>query len=247
MKWLNPDNDDLHYLKREYVPEFINGQISLRHLTQECQNLAGDHAEKLGLGEDFKKANQFLYVVMRYKGFFLKPIENKKYTLVTYPTYPGPLQMYRYFYLLDEEGNVVFYFISLWIMMDSVTRRIKLAKCFKNQITNVLKDLETIQPLNDESLTNFELDEERFVFCKDHQVSIEEIDSNQHMNNTFYFGISQDVLGGREFSSVEIDFEKECFLNEIIKLYTYEDDDYIFVIGKKVDMTLSFKIRFKKS
>ena len=244
MKLPNPIESDLHYCKRDFVPRFESGQISLRYLAAQCQDIAGEHAEKLGLGEQFKIDNQFLYVVMRYKGYFLSPLTEKKYTLVTYPTFPGPLQMYRYFYLLDENEEVVFYFISLWIMMDSITRRIKLAKPFKTQILSVLPDLESIAPISDETLSNFDYSEKELVWVNEYQVKKEDIDSNGHMNNTIYFKIAQNVLPTFSFTTFEIDFEKECFENEKIELWMAKEESSIIVVGKKEDSTLSFKIKF---
>ncbi len=245
MNFKNPEASDLHYFKREFVPKFLeNGVIDIAYLLHEFQNLAGDHVEALGLGEAFKKENQFFYVVMRMKGYFLETFKpEEKYTIITYPLQASGIQMYRYGYILNEEDKPVFYLSTLWILMDSVTRRIKSTRSFKNKIAEVLPDIDEVQPLTEETLDNFPIDEYDFKYQKDYVVVKDDIDSNGHLNNTIYLKMSQPLLNDTKIDNFEIDFEKECFLDEKIKLSMAKDHETYIIRGDKEDDSLSFKIK----
>ncbi len=244
MKFKNPESTDLHFFKTIYQPKFFNGNIDLAHLLHTFQDLSGDHVEALGLGEEFKKLNQFFYVVMRMKGYFLGEInEGETYTMVTYPLQASGIQMYRYGYILNSKDEPVFMLSTLWILMDSVTRRIKSTKVFKNRLAEVLPDIDSVLPLNDETLENFSIDEYDFKSVKDYQVVKEDIDSNGHLNNTIYLKMSQPLLQNERIHNFEIDFEKECFLDEKLILSLAKSGETYIIRGDKEDQSLSFKVK----
>ena len=240
---INPDENDLHYQKREFIPKFLSdGQIDLKYMLEQMQDLFADHVERLGAGEKMKQDASFFYIVMRMKGYFLRKIHpGEKFTLVTYPVAAASIQMYRYTYLLDEKNQPVFYHISLWILMNSKTRRITSTKLWNNQIYKVLPDLDEMEPITDEKLINFPIDGYTFQKDDDYQVTSSDIDSNGHMNNSVYLKISQERGKKDDIQIFEIDFEKECFLNENIHVKTSLDEKHSLICGYKEDRSLSFK------
>lgn len=236
--------ENVAFEKEDFTPAFDrNGHVDLRHLIHHFQDLATRQIAKLSMGEDFEKENSFFYVVLRYKGYFLKGLEkDRHYTMVTFPTYPGALQLYRYCYLLDDRNEVCFCLISLWVLMDCKTRHIKPAKAFRERIEKAIPNIKDVRPLLEETLANFPLDEDGFVKCLTYQVKEQDIDGNGHMNNTMYFGIPSDFLPQKDIVTFEINYEKECFFNENIDVFVKEGNILTFK-GMKGD-ELSFKIRF---
>ena len=240
------NQDDPCYESTAYEPRFLSdGNVDLSHLVHCFQDLATRQIDRLGLGDDFEKENRFFYVVLRYKGFFLKKITSYgKYRLVTYPMQASALQLYRYALILDEKGQVVFYLISLWVMMDSQTRKIKPAKAFRNKAKEILPEIENMKPLTDETLSNFSIDGIPFSFCKEHIVTKDEIDSNGHMNNTVYIKLVQPMNEKMKLSSFEFDYERECFQDEDIIIYDYVNENDFYIKGMKEDDSISFKGKF---
>ncbi len=230
--------------KIDFVPSFDSkGHVDLKDLIHHFQNLATRHIDRLGMGEEFEKENSFFYVVLRYKGYFLKELETgRHYTMVTFPTYPGPLQLYRYCYLLDEEKKVCFYLISLWVLMDSKTRRLKTARVFRDRIEKEIPDLKDVKPLTEETLGNFPLEEDGFVKYDTYQVGKQDIDENGHMNNTVYFDILKDHLPEKSIHTFEMNYEKECLFEEKLNIFVKEGGFLTFK-GMKND-GLSFKIKY---
>lgn len=231
--------------KEQYHPRFLSdGNVNLSDLIHQFQNLATKQIESFSLGEKFEKENSLLYVVLRYKGYFLSPLKKEEeYTLYTYPTLPGPLQLYRYAFLLDKENKVVFYLISLWVMMDKEKRRIASAKKFREVLEKSIPDFSLVPPFDEEKLVNFPLDMVPFRKEKEYQVRKEDIDSNGHMNNTIYLKISQPE-SDQKLSSFEFDYEKECFENDVLLLSSAHRDKEIIIKGEKEDFALSFKGKY---
>ncbi len=231
--------------KEDYHPRFrSDGNIDLADLIHQFQNLATRQIDSFSLGEEFEKENSLLYVVLRYKGYFLSPLKKEgNYTLYTYPTLPGPLQLYRYAFLLDEENKVVFYLISLWVLMDKVKRRIASAKKFREVLSKSIPDFSWVPPFDDEKLVNFPLDALTFHKEKEYRVKKEDIDSNNHMNNTVYLRISQPE-SSFFLSSFEFDYEKECFENDVLLLSSAIKEKEIVIKGEKEDSSLSFKGKY---
>ncbi len=230
--------------KETYHPRFLSdGNIDLADLIHQFQNLATKQIESFSLGEKFEKENSLLYVVLRYKGYFLSPLKDRDYTLYTYPTLPGPLQLYRYAFLLDKENKVVFYLSSLWVMMDKEKRRIAPAKKFKEILSRRITDFSQVPPFDEEKLVNFPLDGLSFRKENEYRVKKEDIDSNNHMNNTVYLKISQ-PCSAHFLASFEFNYEKECFENDVLSLSSYKKENEIIVKGEKEDSSLSFKGKF---
>jgi acyl-ACP thioesterase len=229
-----------------FRPRFLtDGNPDISFLIHSFQDLATSQINRLMLGEEFERENSFQYVVLRYKGYFIERLcSQKEYTLITFPVQAGTLQLYRYALLLDENGKVVFYLISLWVLIDSITRKIKPAKPFRIRLAEKIPYIDDVLPLTVEKLSNFPIDNLDFSPFDHHKVSIEDIDSNGHMNNTVYIRIAQPTLE-RRLSSFEIDYEKECFEGENLILSKFHDGNTtVYVKGDRQDGTLSFKSVF---
>lgn len=241
-----PNKDDLHYCTSSYIPKFDSvGNVDLHDLMLQFQNLAGKHIENLGLGDDFKNKNSIFYILCRVKGYFLSEITDKEtYTFVTYPVQASSIQLYRYAYILDSKGKPVFYLLSLWVLMDQKTRRLQSAKAFREILKLAIPDIEETKPLSDERLDEMDFADVEFQYQSSYVVNSDDIDSNQHMNNTVYMRLAQEKCILKPISVFEIDFVKECYLNETINLVNASVENSYYVIGRKNDGLLSFMAKF---
>ncbi len=246
MNMIIPSSTDLHYCTTSYQPKFDSfGNIDIADLLVSFQKIAGDHVEHLGMGAEFSEANGFYYILCRIKGYFLAKLKPEEtYTFVTYPTMAGALQLYRYAYLVDSDGNPVFYLLSLWVLMNRETRRLQSAKAFQNKLREMLPDIDDVEPLTDERLYEMDFANQEFHYDSTYVVRSSDIDSNQHMNNTVYMKIAQEKCILSPISVFEIDFEKECYLHDAITVETSLNAISYSVMGKKSDGMLSFMARF---
>lgn len=210
------------------------------------QDAASIQVEKLHLGKEFEQTENFLYVVCRVKGVFLRQVkEGENLLLVTYPRAFSLIQSERYCYLLDKEGKPVFALSSLWVYRDPITRKRKPVRKAKELVSQYAPKVNELPPLPgfEERLKGIERSEEEFTPALDYVVRKEDIDSNNHRNNTIYLDLAEKVTD-IPFSSFEINFEKECVLGEKLSLSVLKKDSCQEVKGRKEDGTLSFKAKF---
>lgn len=245
-KLILPSKDDFLYQVGDYTIEADKrGKPDLAKTVYFLQNLAIAHVRKLGFGEDYQKEKSFLYVVCRMKGTFYRDLKvGEKITGVTYTLVPNLIDMIRYAYLLDKEEKPVFFLSSLWILLDPKTRRIKPARFYRDDILSKYPKMKENKEREGTHLAALDFHKKGFQKAADYVIAPSDIDANHHMNNTSYLRISKDISAFDSLSSFEIDFEKECFLNEKLSLWKKEEPGKEEIEGRKEDGSLSFKLRF---
>ncbi len=217
--------------------------VSLQELGLVFQELAGKQVDLLGIGSEYSKRTNNVYVLCREKMLFLKELKlGEDYTLVTYPLTPGKLQMQREAYLLDSLDEVVLKLDSIWVLVDYVTRRMKRTTDVASAQSKY-PAFDTFVPLFEKRLEALgEMERGAMDLLLTHKVSKSDLDSNNHMNNTIYLRLVQPFVA-KGISEVEIDFEKECLLGETLSIYKKEEKDFVSFMGYKEDDCLSFKAR----
>lgn len=217
--------------------------VSFQELGLVFQSLAGKQVDLLGIGSEYSRKTNNVYVLCREKMLFLEPIRlQESYTLVTYPLTPGKLQMQREAYLLDGEKRVVMKLDSVWVLVDFVTRRMKRTTDV-SLAQSKYPLFDTFVPLFEDKLEALgEVNRKSMDLVLTHDVVSEDLDSNNHMNNTVYLRLVQPFVSSG-VKEVEIDFEKECRLGDCLSVYKKEENGYVFFSGYKQDDSLSFKVR----
>ena len=245
MNFDRPNKDEIERLSKTFILKDNNflPNVSLQELILNFQELAGDQVDILNVGRKYAKETNHVFVLCREKVKFLKPLKtNKNYTLVTYPLTPGKLQMQREAYLLDEENNVVMLLDSIWVLVDFISRRMLRTTDVVNAQKKYPK-FDTFQPIFDEKLEEIEnIDCTNLLPILTHKVGETDLDVNAHMNNTVYLKLIQKFID-KQISTFEIDYEKECRLDDELRIYKQEKDNFNYFVGKKQDDSISFKIR----
>lgn len=226
----------------KYKPKFISGSLDVCDFLQAFQKLASDHIEKLNMGKKYEEENSFLYIITRMKLYINKEIEEKEYTLVTQIVQPQGLKVYRYAYLLDENGDILCYLISLFSLISRETRRLIKLNFYRDKIKEELDEIEEQHGLTDEELYKIDIEGD-LIEKGEYTVVKGDIDYNGHMNNTVYAKVAQLNIA-EPFKVFEINFERECFLDEKIKLYSCIEGLKEFIVGKKEDQSISFVASF---
>ncbi len=245
MKLDRPDDSEIERIKKTFVLNSFEYKpnVSLQELLLHFQELAGKQVDLLGVGSEYIKETNHIYVLCREKVLFLKDlVQHKKYTFVTYPLTPSKLQMQREAYLLDENDEVCLKLDSIWVMVDFVTRRMVRTTDVINAQSKYPR-FETFEPLFESKLEQLEMiDIQGIEPVLTHQVSKDDLDNNNHMNNTVYLKLFQRFIK-KNISELEIDFEKECLVGDILKIYKVEKEDTISFVGIKENDSISFKAK----
>ncbi|HCW74290.1 MAG TPA: hypothetical protein DHM90_11405, partial [Clostridiaceae bacterium] len=123
----------------------------------------------------------------------------KKLTFTTFALFHRDIYSHRYFYVTDEEGNMVGYALSVWIVIDKDRRKmVKIPSPVKEVYTGGLDEIlssrqqEIVNALDPAPLKkrkNVDYTHEKTI-----ELRFQDIDSNQHVNNTVYIGWAMESL-----------------------------------------------------
>ena len=169
---------------------------------------------------------------------------NEKITVCTYPGKDMAMLYPRYFYILDENKNLIVRCSSIWALIDAKTRR-------------VIVDKDTIKKLPPET-SEYELPLPSKIVSEGIRNKVEtrkihysDLDFNCHMNNVHYVELLMDVHDFEFYKSnrpsfISLNYLKEIKENEIVDVYS--DNQNPEVIEVKVDGATSFlgKVTFVK-
>ncbi|HKK80948.1 MAG TPA: acyl-ACP thioesterase domain-containing protein [Prolixibacteraceae bacterium] len=195
----------------------VNCKLTLPKLCSFFQEIAGNHTVACGVGWDVLQRENVFWVLSRLKIDVDKyPEWQDKITIRTWSNGLDGLMAVRHFQVLDENGRVMIKAISLWLMVNTQTRRLVKADEF-------MRDF----PVNNERL--YDENPAKIsplrepVSCPTVQVAFSETDMNRHMNNVSYIeriidSYGYDFLLENTIKHFEINFLKEALPGDVLKV-----------------------------
>ena len=218
----------MNYYQKELVlqeKDFINDELSPYSILNYFQNIAGIHADKIGLSHEELIKNDFVWVVLRNKYEIIKmPSINQKVILKTWPHQKGKIDFDREYAIYDENKNLLIKGLSKWILMNYKTRRISM-------FNNIKYPFECLEETNFENKFNKieDFDINNFSFIET-TTSENDLDINGHVNNASYARI---VLNNIDFditiNHFEINYIKEIKANQKLKIYFLKKDNTYYI------------------
>lgn len=151
------------------------------------------HTVSLGLSPDYMDEKGLIWVLYSWKlKLFKGDYYAKKLSFTTFALFHKDIYSHRYFYVKDEEGTLLGYALSVWIVIDGDKRKmVKIPKEVQDAYYNVLDEpLSKAQEAIVEALPVTPLKKRREAIAFTHEkvfpVRFHDIDSNHHVNNTVY-------------------------------------------------------------
>lgn len=205
------------------------------------QDIAGVHANELGIGfNDLLKKN-LIWVVLYTKIDIYDelPKFSDNVLVKTYPIPPTLLEHNRE-YMMYKDNKLILTGISKWILLDSVSHKIKRASEISVE-GEYYSDIIYTEKLQRRLYLNKELAIKEIEY----KIRLSDLDHNGHMNNARYFDIiyEMDISNKEKIKSIEISFISEAHYNDIIHLYAYTDEKYDYYIGY-INDEVSFEAKF---
>lgn len=187
------------------------------------QDIAGKHSESYGMSFDEMYSKNMIWVLLRVK---YKVINNvplySKINVTTWPRNKGLVDFDRETQICDLEGNVLINGISKWVILDSNTRKIVPAK-------HVDYNAETSEETNfDDKFLKLKDFDTSNLECYEYKVEFCDTDHNGHTNNAKYATMLLNALRLKEdevIDEFQIDFVHESHLDDLIKIYTYKEEN----------------------
>jgi medium-chain acyl-[acyl-carrier-protein] hydrolase len=226
----------------------LNRKLTIHKLCSFFQDIAGNHTVACRVGWDAMQEQQVFWVLSRMKIEVASyPEWWQKIKVSTWSTGTNGLFAYRNFKVKDEAGNILVKASTMWLMVNTETRRIV-------RPAEYMKDfpLCTDQVFESEPEKLPELSET--IEFDPAIVTFTETDMNMHMNNVSYVeriinSFDLDFLVDHKVSAFEINFLKEAVTGENLKVCRQQisDNEFLCNIVRVPDGTEMVRTRMKWS
>ncbi len=205
-------------LVRSYEVD-ATGYFSMQAICNHLQDIAWEHAGRLGFGYEQLAQKGFFWVLSRLKIEIMKyPLWNDKVILKTWPRGSEKLFAYRDYTIEDKKGLLLIAATSAWLILDKVNHRPQ-PSGFLREVPSFPESKVRENDLKKlPSLENGK--KNRFI-----KVLFSFLDMNQHMNYTRYIqwildSYSNEIHLSYRLKSLEINFLAEAELNDAIAVQT---------------------------
>lgn len=200
--------------EREFALEDIHvdryGRMKPSAILYLAQEVAGMHCAALSLGAEFMSQRGLFWAVTRHKVQIQRlPTLGEKLRVETWPMPATRVAYPRSMVAYDEQGQECFRSVSIWVLMDTDTRRMILPGMSGISVPGTLRGGELPSP-NGLILHNMGSRRNR-------QVSFTDLDRNGHMNNTRCLDWIYDLLPSAFHANHSIKGFTVCYLSEALE------------------------------
>ena len=196
--------------------DFFDGGVLPCAVLKKFQDIALAHAKLLGVGFGDMLKLGLLWVSMRIKYEVLRePKPNEKLEIVTYPSGKNWLEFDRDYLIFDEQKNLIIKGTNKWCFIDKNTRRPA-----KMSVIDHIK-LPEVKPVFEGRFVKNDMFEPTTAPDFSYQIKSDDIDGNNHTNNTVYAKMIESILKNerKTINFFQINFLKETLFGDRIDIY----------------------------
>lgn len=194
------------------------------------QEVAGAHAQELGIGFDASLKKGLLWVLTKVRFEVVKQPEiHTKVKVVTWPLAPSKITLRRDYEIYSLEGELLIKGASEWVFIDSKTRKIMPA-------TNAYPNIDFLEKNSIEGKFSKARMLEGETQSYEITARYSNIDMNSHVNNTQYATFVLDAINPKEndiIKSVMLDYHKEVTCDSHINIIYCRDEKMLTAKGEK--------------
>jgi medium-chain acyl-[acyl-carrier-protein] hydrolase len=193
------------------------------------QDMAGEHADYIGIGFDDMLKKNYAWVIVRTKFEIISsPKEYQSVNVTTWPKKRGKIDFDREYEICDLDGNVLVKGISKWCIIDLKNRRVSPARDVEYSITPIEKENfpGPFSKIESFSIEGFNKVEGKTTYI--------DLDHNGHINNISYARYISNALAftkEEKIKTFEINYNKELHLGDEYVLYYQKEGKTIKVCG----------------
>ena len=194
------------------------------------QEVAGAHAEELGIGFDDSLKKGLLWVLTKVRFEIIKqPKIHSKVKVVTWPLSPSKITLRRDYEIYSPHDELLIKGASEWVFIDSVNRKIMSTE-------NAYPNMDFIEKNSIEG----KFTKARMLEGETESAQItarySNIDMNSHVNNTQYATFVLDAINPTEndvIKAVMIDYHKEVTCDSNLNIIYRRDEKLLSAKGEK--------------
>lgn len=199
------------------------GNVPYYEIMNYMQDSSTFQSECLGTGIEHMKSVNKAWVVLAYKIMFYKSMKlGDEISIGTSPADFDKVMAKRQYFIKDKEGNYIVKAETIWALIDLDKRipvRIQEEDIKMYQPAPVFDDVKVSRKVR---LNGERKRLEAFKVLRSY------IDGNGHMNNASYLRAAEDYLPEqKQYSQLEIVYNKEALEGETIIPYLYEEENAI--------------------
>ena len=151
------------------------------------QEIAGRHCVLLGTDWDTLAKQNMFWAILRHSVHIRRmPMKGETITVETWPMPTSRVAYPRNVVAFDQDGNELFRSISIWVLMDTVTRAMILPGKSGVNVPGLLQGSELEMPAS--------IPPAGLMGGQSRQVRFTDLDINGHMNNCRYLDWAWDLL-----------------------------------------------------
>lgn len=206
------------YIIRSYEAD-KNSNLRLVTLFNMFQDMADEHAEKLGLGLSFCITRDIAWVGSNYHiKIDRMPKLHEKIKIITWPSAQKKVAAVRDFAVYDEDDNIIITASSVWVLIDILRKRpISLSATLPEYSIHPERSIDTDFP----KLPSIS----EIGYLKGFHIRFDDIDINNHVNNAIYpLWASESITPEHRVNlfikEIEVEFKKEGFYGEEVLVNT---------------------------
>ena len=200
-----------------------NSALRIPTLMNIFQDAADESATSLGFGMEFCLQNGMAWVGSNYCIRINRlPKIHEKIKIETWPSEQKMLTASRDFRVFDESGNELIATSSQWVLIDFARKR-------PLPLKNALPEYSLIEERAVQTDFPKIPAPENISLRKEFAVRFDDIDINNHVNNSVYplwasETVDSDFRLGHEPQQIDISFKKECRFGETVEVLTQAED-----------------------
>ncbi len=211
------------------------GYLKPHSILDLCQNVAGKHANNMGIGDEFCDKNNYGWIVARQMVKIIKHVKNvDEVKVITYPLHPNRFEYIRDYEIRNLEDELIISARSIWVLLDFSKRKMVL----NEKIYPEGEYEENIFFIDKVLKPSIILDEEKKVAT--YEVKKSDIDKYHHMNNASYARLVFDYcpLNYSEVESFTINYQNEIKYDQVMNLNLSVTDNSYYLTGIKDDKVI---------
>jgi medium-chain acyl-[acyl-carrier-protein] hydrolase len=232
-----------HKFEKEYSIHVYetgpNGKLSLYSLFNYMQDIASDHAIKLGFGrDDLLRDNCFWVLSRMYSEIEIWPQWEENIIVTTWPNGTDKLFALRNYEISYADGRHIASGTSSWLILDKTTKKIQRPESILSKYNRDLQPksspvryalkLEAVKAEGEQS--------------QPFRVKVSDLDLNLHTNNVRYLNwvydtYNIDFVSSNNPQSVEINYLAESVFNEEIVINTSSERGTVGLYDHTVSRT----------
>ena len=211
----------------------VDANLNLTYfdLVNYMQDCSCFHSDDAGVGVFYLAPKNLGWFVTSYEIHINRmPKYMERIVVKTYPYQVKGMLARRIYTIHSEEGELLMYADSLWVLMDLVNSR----------PARLTPEILAAYP-EDPDRPEFQFTRSKLKYTDEGQkvgsftVTENHIDTNSHMNNSYYIDVTRRFLPREDFSSITINYKKAALLFDELEVYLVELDRGYQVVLKKDD------------